>query len=101
MSSPPEGDRAARGRALLAARARRIALLRRRVVAATLATFALAWGAIAWQGSLGTKTGTATAQVRRAAATATASASASATPSATATPDTTGSSSSDLTTGQS
>jgi len=75
MSSPSPSDRAARGRALLAARARRVARLRRRVVAATLATFALAWGAIAWQGSLGSEaTGTATAQVRQATATATASA---------------------------
>jgi hypothetical protein len=53
MSSPPPPDRAALGRARLAARARRIALIRRRVIAATLATFALAWGAIAWDGSMG------------------------------------------------
>jgi hypothetical protein len=75
MSSPPPSDRAARGRALLAARARRVAQLRRRVVAATLSTFVLAWGMIAWQGSTGTTTtGTATAQVRRATATPTATA---------------------------
>jgi hypothetical protein len=98
MSSPPPSDRAARGRAVLAARARRIALLRRRVVAATLSTFVLAWGMIAWQGSLGAKTGTATAQVRRASATATA------TPTATATASPSSDSTSaapDLTTGQS
>ena len=94
MSSPPSTDRAARGRAVLAARARRVARLRRRVVAATLATFVLAWGAIAWQGSLGTKTGAATAQVRRAAATATA------TPTASPSSDST-SAAPDLTTGQS
>jgi hypothetical protein len=94
MSSPPPPDRAARGRAVLAARARRVARLRRRAVAATLSTFVLAWGMIAWQGSLGTKTGTATAQVTRARATATATA----TPTATA--DST-SAAPDLTTGQS
>jgi len=81
MSSPPPSDRAARGRALLAARARRVARLRRRVVAATLSTFALAWGMIAWQGSLGAQTtGTATAQVRHATATATPTATATAAP---------------------
>ena len=31
---------------LLAARARRVSLIRNRVVAATLATFVLAWGAV-------------------------------------------------------
>src|SRR3954469_22663646 len=71
MSSPPPSDRAARGRALLAARARRVARLRRRVVAATLSTFVLAWGMIAWHGSLGAETtATATPQGRRASATA-------------------------------
>jgi len=40
----------------LAARARRIALIRRRVIVATLATFALAWGVIAFDGSMGTTT---------------------------------------------
>ena len=75
MSSPPPSDRAARGLELLAARARRVALLRRRVVAATLATFILAWGMIAWQGSLGTEGKTASAQVREVSATATATSS--------------------------
>jgi cytoskeletal protein RodZ len=60
MSTPPPSDRAALGRERLAARARRIGLIRRRVVAAVLATFVLAWGAIAWDGSMGTTT---TAQV--------------------------------------
>jgi hypothetical protein len=40
----------------LAARARRIATLRRRVVAATLATFVLAWGVVAFDGSMGAET---------------------------------------------
>ena len=44
------------------ARARRARLIRRRVVAATLATFALAWGVIAFHGSLGAQ-GTASAHV--------------------------------------
>jgi hypothetical protein len=59
MSTPPPSDRAALGRERLAARARRIGLIRRRVVAAVLATFVLAWGAIAWDGSMGTTTTTA------------------------------------------
>jgi hypothetical protein len=50
MPSPlPE---AARER--LAARARRVALIRRRVVVATLAAFVLAWGVIAYDGPMGT-----------------------------------------------
>jgi hypothetical protein len=40
----------------LAARARRIAVIRRRVLVATLATFALAWGVIAFDGSMGSTT---------------------------------------------
>jgi hypothetical protein len=49
MSRPlPEGVHAR-----LAARARRISVIRRRVLAATLATFALAWGVIASTGSMG------------------------------------------------
>ena len=64
MSTPPPPDRAALGRERLAARARRISVIRRRVVAITLATFALAWGAIAWDGSMGAQSAsTATAQV--------------------------------------
>jgi hypothetical protein len=38
----------------LAARARRIALIRQRVVAAVLAAFVLAWGAVVYDGSMGT-----------------------------------------------
>jgi cytoskeletal protein RodZ len=57
MSRPlPEG-----ARERLAARAHRIAVIRRRVVAATLATFVLAWGVIASTGSMGATT-TAAAQ---------------------------------------
>ena len=40
----------------LAARARRMTLIRRRVVVATLAAFALAWGVIAFDGSMGSTT---------------------------------------------
>ena len=47
----------------LVARRRRIAALRQRIVAATLATFVLAWGAVVWDGSMGeTTTTTTTAQ---------------------------------------
>jgi hypothetical protein len=40
-------------REALAARARRVSLIRRRVAAAILTTFVLAWGAIVWDGSMG------------------------------------------------
>lgn len=53
MASP---DKRAAARELLAARARRVQTLRHRVVASALATFALAWGVIAWQGSMGAET---------------------------------------------
>lgn len=43
----------------LAARARRLARIRRRVFAATIAAFALAWAVIAWNGSMGAPTTTA------------------------------------------
>ena len=42
----------------LAARRRRITAIRRRIVAATLATFVLAWGAVVWDGSMGATTTT-------------------------------------------
>lgn len=45
----------------LAVRARRVTRIRRRVVAATLATFALAWGVIAYAGSMGAPVTTASA----------------------------------------
>ena len=44
---------------LLAARAARIRTIRHRVVAATLAAFALAWGVVAFDGSMGETTATA------------------------------------------
>ena len=50
--SPPLDKRAA-ARELLAARARRVSAIRRRVIAATLAAFALAWGTVVWDGSMG------------------------------------------------
>jgi hypothetical protein len=53
---------ASAAREAVAARARRLSLIRRRVVAATLAAFVLAWGVIAFDGSMGTNaTSTATA----------------------------------------
>jgi hypothetical protein len=42
----------------LAARARRIHRLRRRIVASVLATFVLAWGVVAFGGSMGAETTT-------------------------------------------
>lgn len=41
---------------LLAARARRVRLVRRRIVATALATFVLAWGVVAFDGPMGTTT---------------------------------------------
>jgi hypothetical protein len=70
-------DRAALGRARLAERARRVARIRRTVIAATLSAFVLAWGVIVFDGSMGTTTVASTT-----------------TPQATSTPDTTSSSSS-------
>ena len=49
---------------LLAARARRVTAIRRRVIAATLASFVLFWGAVAWDGSMGAEAST-TAQTTR------------------------------------
>ena len=52
------------------ARARRRVLIRRRVVAATLSAFVLAWGVIAFYGSMGAQaTATATATASSSAAT--------------------------------
>ena len=42
----------------LAARARRIRQLRQRIVASVLATFVLAWGVVAFDGSMGAETTT-------------------------------------------
>ena len=47
---------------LLAARAARIRTIRHRVVAGTVAAFALAWGIVAFDGSMGAETTTTTAQ---------------------------------------
>jgi hypothetical protein len=44
---------------LLAARARRVTAIRRRVIAAVAASFALFWGAVAWDGSMGAEATTA------------------------------------------
>ena len=45
--------------ALLAARARRVTAIRRRVIASILASFVLFWGAVAWDGSMGAEASTA------------------------------------------
>jgi hypothetical protein len=74
MSSP---DRVALARERLAARARRIRLIRRRVVAGTLAAFVLAWGVVVFDGPMGEPASTATAQVSAATPTATPSTSSS------------------------
>ena len=81
MPTPPSADRAALARERLAARARRASRLRRRVVAGALASFALAWGVIAFDGPMGVPAKTTTT-----ASTTTTTAKATAT--ATATPDT-------------
>jgi hypothetical protein len=52
--SPSEKRETARR--LLADRARRISTIRRRTVAGALAAFVMAWGVIAWTGSMGTTT---------------------------------------------
>ena len=75
MPTPQPTDRAAIGRARLAERARRVARIRRTVVAATLSAFVLAWGVIVFDGSMGSSTFTNTSSTTAA-------------PTATATPDT-------------
>ena len=79
MPTPPPTDRAAVGRARLAERARRVARIRRAVIAATLSAFVLAWGVIVFDGSMGSSTFANTSSTTAA-------------PSATATPDTSSSS---------
>ena len=59
----PSPDRVALAHERLAARARRIRLIRQRVVAGTLAAFVLAWGVVVFDGSMGEPASTATAQV--------------------------------------
>jgi hypothetical protein len=63
----------------LAARARRIRRLRQRIVASVLAAFVLAWGVVAFDGSMGAETTTVASTTTSASDTATA------TPTATAT----------------
>lgn len=75
MPTPQPTDRAALGRARLAERARRVARIRRTVIAATLSAFVLAWGVIVYDGSMGTTSVAGTT-----------------TPAATSTPDTSSSS---------
>jgi hypothetical protein len=85
-TEPPTGDdrrRVAQER--VAARARRISMLRRRVVAGALATFLLAWGVVSQTGSLGQTTTATAATPLTAAATNTAATDNSSTP-ATSTP---------------
>jgi hypothetical protein len=90
MPTPQPPGRAALGRARLAERARRVAKIRRRVVAATLASFALAWSLIVFDGPMGATTIASTRS--------SSSAPASTTPSSGATPSSAGTTSSDGTT---
>jgi hypothetical protein len=80
MPTPPT-DRAALGRARLAERARRVARIRRNVVAATLAAFAIAWGVIVLDGSMGATSLASTTTTTTSSSTTSSSASATATPS--------------------
>jgi hypothetical protein len=57
-STPGTPDRRRIAQQRLAARARRVTMLRRRVVAGALATFVLAWGVVSQTGSLGQHTTT-------------------------------------------
>lgn len=59
----PSPDRVALAHERLAARARRIRLIRQRIVAGTLAAFVLAWGVVVFDGSMGEPASSATAQV--------------------------------------
>ena len=61
LGVPPDAARMTKAQELLAAKARRVRLARRRVVAATLAAFVLAWGVVAFDGSMGTTTVASTA----------------------------------------
>jgi hypothetical protein len=73
----PSPDRVAYAHERLAARTRRVRLIRRRVVAGTLAAFVLAWGVVVFDGSMGAPASTVTAQATSTAATATPSTSSS------------------------
>jgi hypothetical protein len=71
----PSPDRVAYAHERLAARTRRVRLIRRRVVAGTLAAFVLAWGVVVFDGSMGAPASTVTAQATSTTATATPSSS--------------------------
>jgi len=68
-STPSPQDRKRIAQQRLAARARRVTMLRRRVVAGALATFVLAWGVVSQTGSLGQNTTTTAAATPAATAT--------------------------------
>jgi hypothetical protein len=65
----PSPDRVALAHTRIAARARRLRLIRRRVVAGTLAAFVLAWGVLVFDGSMGEPASSATAQLSSSTAT--------------------------------
>jgi|GEM_PF-4028716 len=69
IDSPQTDDRRRIAHERLAARARRITMLRRRVAAGALATFVLAWGIVLQTGSLGTTASTTASTAVTAAAT--------------------------------
>jgi hypothetical protein len=73
----PSPDRVAYAHERLAARTRRVRLIRQRVVAGTLAAFVLAWGVVVFDGSMGAPASTVTAQATSTTATATPSTSSS------------------------
>jgi cytoskeletal protein RodZ len=100
MPTPAHTDRAALARERLAARARRASNLRRRVVAGALASFALAWGVIAFNGPMGQATTTASTQAATSATTSS-SAATSTTNESTTTDDSSSSNDAAVTTAQS
>ena len=69
----PSPDRVAIAHERIAARARRIRLIRQRVVAGTLAVFVLTWGLVVFDGSMGSET--ASSQIASTASTTTSSSS--------------------------
>lgn len=58
MSVPPPEDKRAAALRLLAERARRVSLIRQRIVVGAIAAFVMAWSVIAWTGPMGTTTTT-------------------------------------------
>ena len=89
MPTPPSADKAAPARERLAARARRASNLRRRVMAGALASFAIAWGVIAFDGSMGVTAQTTTTTASTQTASSSASTESSDTPSSSSDPVTT------------